>query len=513
MGEGDRTAREVEAMREGHDSAPDDAARDAALTAAILRIGASLDLDTVLREVVESARALTGAAYGVIATVDETGQPRDFVTSGFTEEQHRTMEAWPDGHGLFAHLGSLAAPLRLADLDAWIRSVGFSAFPIPCGAFQATPMRHRGAAAGGFFLGGKEGGFSDADEEMLVLFAQQAVSALANARAHREERRARADLEALVETCPVGVAVLDAANGAPLSLNREARRILSGLELEERSSEWVREALVCRRGDGREVRLADLGNAEVVRAEEVEISAPGGRSVRALIDATPIRSAGDTVERVVVTLQDLAPFEALERSRAEFLELVSHELRAPLAAIRGSASTALEDRQEADRDELRQYLRIVEQQAGRMSGLIGDLLDAGRIGAGTLAVDPAPEPLAAIVERARTAFSGSGGRHEVTIEVREGLRVMADARRIVQVLANLFDNAARHSVESAPIGVSAARDGVEVSVSVTDGGEGIAPERLPHLFRRHAGKGRGGSGLGLVICKGLVEAHGGRIRA
>ena len=521
MGQGDETARE-DAPRKTGESARDDAPReddaaapDATLTAAILRIGASLDLDTVLREVVDSARALTGAAYGVIATVDEAGQPRDFVTSGMTDEQHRTMETWPDGLRLFGHLGSLATPLRLPDLDAWTRSLGFPPFPVPCGAFQATPMRHRGAAAGGFFLGGKEGGFTDADEEMLVLFTQQAASALANARAHREEQRARADLEALIETCPVGVFVLDATNGAPLSLNREARRILAELEVEEQSPEWVRDALVCRRGDGREVRLSDLGNAETVRAEEVEISAPGGRSVRALIDATPILAAGGegAVERVAVTLQDLAPFEALERERAEFLELVSHELRAPLAAIRGSASTALEDRHDADRDELRQYLRIVAEQTGRMSGLIGDLLDAGRIGAGTLAVDPAPEPLAGIVERARTAFSGSGGRHAVTIEAPEGLRVMADARRIVQVLTNLFDNAARHSLENAPILVSAVRDGAEVSVSVTDGGEGIAPEQLPHLFRRHAGKGRGGSGLGLVICKGLVEAHGGRVRA
>ena len=85
-----------------------------------------------------------------------------------------------------------------------------------------------------------------------------------------------------------------------------------------------------------------------------------------------------------------------------------------------------------------------------MSGLIGDLLDAGRIGAGTLSVDPAPAELAAIVERARTAFAGGGGRHAVTIEIPEGLRVMADARRVAQVLGNLFDNAARHSVETAP---------------------------------------------------------------
>ena len=94
VGQGDRTPYS-DVPREIDDSTRDDAAREgeATLTAAILRIGASLDLDTVLREVVESARALTGAAYGVIATADEAGQPRDFVTSGMTEEQHRTMDS------------------------------------------------------------------------------------------------------------------------------------------------------------------------------------------------------------------------------------------------------------------------------------------------------------------------------------------------------------------------------------------------------------------------------------
>ena len=107
-----------------------------------------------------------------------------------------------------------------------------------------------------------------------------------------------------------------------------------------------------------------------------------------LNDATPVRALGGVAERIAVTLRDLAPFEALDRARAEFQELVSLALRAPLAAIQGSVS-APKDARGPDRGELRHYLRIVEEQAGRMSGLVGDLLDAQRIGAGTLSADPA----------------------------------------------------------------------------------------------------------------------------
>ena len=256
-----------------------------------------------------------------------------------------------------------------------------------------------------------------------------------------------------------------------------------------------------------------------MRAEEIALSAPGGRSVRTLISATPIRSAGGEVESVVFTLQDLAPLEELERLRAEFLGMVSHELRAPLTSIKGSAATVLGASPALDPAEMVQFFRIIDEQADHMRGLIGDLLDAGRIEAGTLSVVPEPAAVAGLVEQARHTFLSGGGRPAVRIDLPPDLpRVVADPQRIVQVLNNLFANASRHSPESSPIDVAAAREGVHVVISVSDQGRGVSPERLPHLFRKHAAGGRrepgaAGSGLGLAICKGLVEAHGGRIWA
>ena len=250
-----------------------------------------------------------------------------------------------------------------------------------------------------------------------------------------------------------------------------------------------------------------------MRTEEIELSVPDGRSVRMLINSTPIRSEDGEVVSVVVTMQDLAALEELERQRAEFLEMVSHELRAPLTSIKGSTATVFGATPVPPQAELLQFLRIIDGQADHMRGLIANLLDAGSIEAGTLTVAPEPSNVAALVDRARTTFLSGGGRHAVLIDLPPDLpRAMADSERIVQVLNNLFSNAARHAPASSPIRVEGAREGGYVALSVSDEGRGIPPDRIPHLFRKRVGPA-GGTGLGLAICKGLVEAHGGRIRA
>ena len=496
------------------------------LSAAVLRVNSSLDLETVLRAALDGARRLTGARYGVIATVDEAGAPtRESVFSGFTPEEQQEVFAWPDNPRLFEHLRELSGPLRLGDLADYVRSLGIAPTRMFSRTFQGTPMRHRGTEVGHFFLAEKADGeeFTDADEEVLVLFASQAAAAIANARTHRAEQRARADLEALVETSPIGVVVFDGA-GRPVSLNREVRRIVEGLGTPGHSPEQLLEVIACRRADGREVSLADFPLAdqfakpETVRAEEMVLSVPDGRSVRTLVNVTPIPGAGDPAQSVVVTLQDLAPLDELERLRTEFLSIVSHELRTPLISIKGSTATVLGASPPVEPAEMLQFFRVIDEQADHMRGLIGELLDHGRIVTGTLSVTPAPEEVTSLVDQARGTFlSGAGGR-TLSIDVPEDLpRVMADRARIVQVLNNLLSNAARHSPASAPIRVAAVRDGVHVAISVADKGRGVPAEQLPKLFRKHAGEaGSGwerGAGLGLVICKGLVEAHGGRIRA
>ena len=521
MSREDQPGRENEELRD----------RLARLSAAILRISASLELDAVLREVVESARALTGARYGVIATVDEAGQAQDFVSSGLSPQEHRQLAEWPGGPRLFEHIRNLPGTLRVPDMEDYVRSLGFSSGPLSTETIQVvqgTPMRHREVDVGHFFLAGKEAGgdFTEKDEEILLLFASQAATAIVNARTHRDEQRARADLEALVDTSPVGVVVFEAGSGRPVSLNREAKRIVEALRMPGGSLEHLLEVIICHRADGREVALDEfplarlLSGAETVRAEEMVLEVPDGRRVRTLVNATPIRSEGGRIESVVVTMQDLTPLVELERLRAEFLNMVSHELRAPLTSIKGSTATVLGASTVPPPAEMIQFFRLIDEQADHMWSLISNLLDAGRIDTGTLSVSPEPSDIAGLVDQARKTFLSGGSRHTVLIDLPPDLpRVMADRQRIVQVLNNLLSNAAQHSPESSPIHVAAARQGAHVAVSVCDEGHGVSAERLPHLFQKYTGlgdeeeRGRRGTGLGLAICKGLVEAQGGRIRA
>jgi DNA-binding response OmpR family regulator/anti-sigma regulatory factor (Ser/Thr protein kinase) len=217
----------------------------------------------------------------------------------------------------------------------------------------------------------------------------------------------------------------------------------------------------------------------------------------------------------------MRPLEELERLRAEFLGMVSHELRVPLTSIKGSTTTLLDTSTVLDPAETRQFYRIIDHQADRMRDLINDLLDVTRIETGSLSITPEPTDVSSLVDEVRNTFLSGGGRSTIEIDLPPDLPwVMADRRRIVQVLNNLLSNAARYSQESSAIRLAAVRKDFYVGISVADEGRGITADLLPRIFRKfsqidseNGERGTYGTGLGLAICKGIVEAHGGRVWA
>ncbi|MXV89593.1 MAG: response regulator [Acidimicrobiia bacterium] len=510
---------EVEALR----------ARLERLVEASLRINDSLDFDEVLQGVLDSARSLTGAERGIMLLYDERGWIVDYVSSGGTPEQADAFWSTPNTMAFHRHMTDIDKPVRLKDFQGYLKEQGLPEIDLPFPASPSmslltAPIYYRGERCGALYVVDKERGFSADDEEMLVMFASQAALVISNARRHREERQARADLESLVSMVPVGVVVFDAETGLVRSANREVRKIVSELQPRDDSGQEPLDEAVCQRAGGRAVRglgsaLADaVRSGETVLAEEITIEGSDGRCVNVLVSVTSLRTEAGEVESLVATLQDMKQFEELDRLRTEFLGMIGHELRAPLAAIKGSATTLLDSAAPLYDAEVSQYHRIINEHADNMRHLIGDLIDVACIETGTLSVNPETVAVPELLDEARNAFSNADGRDNVRITLPPDVpMVLADRRRIAQVLGNLLANAARNSHAKSPIRISAAIEDLHVAVSVADDGVGLPAERLAAVFDKFSrpdGADRSRDlGLGLAICKGIVEAHGGRIWA
>ena len=519
MNKADKLILEIERLR----------ARLSKLSDVSRRITESLDLDIVLQEVVDGARSLTGARYGALAVFDDSGRVEDFITSGITPEERRMLGDPPKGLGLLGYMNEIREPLRLADIAQHSRSVGFPENHPAMKTFLGAPIRHLGEPVGNIYLTEKKGGqeFTVEDEETLVMFASQAVMAIANALRYGAERRVKRDMEVLVRTSPVGVLVVDAKTRTVVSINQEAERIIGVLPQPGITLKRYRELVIHRRLDGSRFPSDKLPleraltYGETVRAEEVVFDVSDGRTVTTLINATPIYSEDGEIVSAVAVIQDMTPLEELERLRSEFLGMVSHELRTPLTSIKGSAATVLGNSSQFDASDMLRFFRIIDEQSDYLSDLISNLLDMTRIEAGTLSVTLEPTDVVHLVDEAKNTFRRSAARNVIDVDLAPDLPPLkADRRRMAQLLDNLLSNASKYSPEPSTIKVTALQEDLHVAISVTDDGRGVSADQLPDLFKKFTridsedGKRKiAGDGLGLAICKGIVETHGGRIWA
>jgi signal transduction histidine kinase len=232
---------------------------------------------------------------------------------------------------------------------------------------------------------------------------------------------------------------------------------------------------------------------------------------------------GGQVQRLVIMLRGSDQRARVERTRADLVSTVAHELRSPLTSVKGFTATLLAKWGRFTDDQKRVMLETVNADADRVTRLITELLDVSRIESGRMEVH---RQLVSVPERAekivagRVAAGDPVGRYRVAVADRLP-ETWLDADKVDQILGNLVENAVRHGAGTVTIvvepldaaGARAVRPGGEgIAVSVRDEGDGIAPELVPRIFRQFwRAKRRGGAGLGLYIVKGLVEAHGGTI--
>ena len=216
------------------------------------------------------------------------------------------------------------------------------------------------------------------------------------------------------------------------------------------------------------------------------------------------------LHRLVVSFRGAADRERAERDRADLVSTVAHELRSPLTSVKGFTATLLNKWDRFNDEQRKLMLQTVNADADRVTRLISELLDVSRIDADRLELHKQVVDVGAAARRAVEGRVAAGEAPErFRIEAAPQLpEVWLDPDKLDQVLANLVDNAIRHGAGEVVIEVVPHGDGI--AIYVADEGEGVAPELRKLVFRRfwRAGR-RGGTGLGLYIVKGLVEAHGG----
>jgi signal transduction histidine kinase len=346
-------------------------------------------------------------------------------------------------------------------------------------------------------------------------------------------------LPVCADELPDGLIIADHA-GRVLVFNRAASR-LTGIPARAAHGAHVRQVLPLHDTDGRcwwasakpyhglsirsrhpemSLYLSD-GTELLVTVSYVRCPRPSAPDPALPGDAA--RTGGGQVQRLVIMLRGAQRRARLERTRADLVSTVAHELRSPLTSVKGFTATLLAKWGRFTDDQKRVMLETVNADADRVTRLITELLDVSRIESGRMEVHrqlvSVPERVEKIVA-GRLAAGDPADRYRIVI-ADQLPETWLDADKIDQIVGNLIENAVRHGAGTVTIvvepletaGARAVRPGGEgIAVSVRDEGDGVAPELVPRIFRQFwRAKRRGGAGLGLYIVKGLVEAHGGTI--
>ena len=227
------------------------------------------------------------------------------------------------------------------------------------------------------------------------------------------------------------------------------------------------------------------------------------------------RDAGGRVSRITAVLRDIGRRKRIDLAKSEVISAVAHELRSPLTSVKGFTSTLLHRWDRFDDEHKKHLLATINADADRVTRLIGELLDVSRLEAGRLRLSRQMVSLEDVASRVVERIRPRAEQHDITCDFPEQLpKVYADSDKIEQVLTNLVENAVKYTAGGC-VRVTGALQDSAVVVSVSDEGSGISSEHrlkvFQKFFRERAQAGNPGTGLGLYISKGLVEAHGGRI--
>lgn len=332
----------------------------------------------------------------------------------------------------------------------------------------------------------------------------------------------RANFERLVELSPNGILVVN-SEGTICLVNPEMLRIFGASSSEEVIGEAMLSFIAPEKVDECSSYLKSAVNGTPGRVyHETSIISQGEDSIPVEISAGPFvydgKPAIQVIFRDITERRQAEMLRELDRLRTELLSDVSHELRTPLGAIKGYATLLLRYGGKLSDGQRQESLESIDHATVRLEALIDNLLDMSRLEAGLMRLEKQPDSIESVIEEAIPDYAVWVATHKIVFEPERSLPLVdLDRKRIRQVLDNLVDNAVKYSQEGTIITVKAQKKEGELLISVADQGAGIPPEEMDKIFDRmyriaqRLTPGTTSAGLGLAICKKLVEAHGGRI--
>jgi len=478
-------------------------------------INSALALEELLRLVVVNASQVLGVAQCVVSLLDEeTGDVIPRAASGLPPESLRGVRFHP-GQGVTGRVVENGRPELIGDVRSETRFVQIGEFPVvsvmcvpllsdnrPVGALTATSR--------------KRNAFQEEDLNLLAAFADQAAIAVKNAALYHRLAEEKQRTEAIIQGLGDGVIVTDAHLNLTL-LNPAAAHVL-GLTPNS-APDGPLSSIADAALTGILSGAADAGDQPVMG--EIELAGAGGDHKRVYhVLATTVRDEANAVRNIVAVLRDITSRKEVEEMKSNFLSVVSHELKTPLHSIKGFVDIILMGKTGHITDTQRDFLTIVKTQTTQLQNQINDLLEFSRLEAGQVKLrledTSLPDVASAVIEKLKP--QAQDGQITLASAFGDGFpAIRADRSRLEQVLTNLVDNAIKFTAPGGKVSISGEEHGESVRVAVRDTGIGIPPDALAHVFDRFyqvdgsATRSYRGTGLGLTICKHIVEQHQGRI--
>lgn len=471
-----------------------------------------LHLETLLARILRIAIEMLAGQAGLIALRDQHPDGwRVAAAHGIPPAFLRYLEP------LLAE--ETAADLDVAELNRMLKDLTYTA---SMGLLNGTGLQlvTHGQVIGVIFIFRSYPDlFSGNDKQLLQSFADQAAIAVFNAQLYSQVTLEKQRLDALIDSAADGILILNTDHTIE-RVNDAFERIYGQTDEELRGKHHEEIVRWAKKPEGVTLEEAEAGgwplSPNAYLYVEGDLTRHATRPLPVGITYAPLLTEDGKLRNIIVTVRDITHFRNADEIKATFISVVSHELKTPVALIKGYASTLRRDDARWDKHIVQDSLTVIEEEADRLAKMIEDLLDASRLQAGGLTLNRADVNLPALAQRLAERFQTQTSKHTLSVSFPEGFPIiMADETRIEQVVSNLVSNAIKYA-PGGEIQISGQAHPGQVVVLVSDQGKGIDPKDMPHIFDRfyradQAVRHTKGAGLGLYLARAIIEAHGGRI--